>query len=175
VSAKQELETFVPNSKNSIGNKMNLISYLKNNKVWFKIIEKHETVHTADAAAATGIPLERVTKSLVFLDENKTPILAIIPGNCVANKKKLKDILAVKNIELAPFEEAEKYSGYEPGATCPVFHKNIKKVVMDQKVMQHETVFGGGGSRKKLIELKPEDIKKLNNAIVADISEVKKF
>jgi Cys-tRNA(Pro) deacylase len=153
---------------------MNLIAYLKSNGVWFKIIEKESTVHTADAAAATGIPLERVTKSLVFLDENNNPVLAIIPGNCMVNKGKLKNILAVKNVELVPFEQAEKYSGYEPGATPPVCHRNIKKVVIDQKVMSHQTVFGGGGSRKKLIELKPEDIQKLNNAIVADITEVKK-
>ncbi|MEM7821603.1 MAG: YbaK/EbsC family protein [Candidatus Aenigmatarchaeota archaeon] len=151
---------------------MNLIAYLKNNKVWFKIIEKRETVHTADAAAATGIPLERVTKSLVFLADN-SPVLVIIPGNCKVNKTKLKEILNSKNVEIAPFEKVEEYSGYEPGATCPVFHRNIKKVVIDIKVMQHETVFGGGGSRTKLIELKPEDIQKLNNAIVADIAEGK--
>jgi Cys-tRNA(Pro) deacylase len=153
---------------------MNLISYLKTNKIWFQIIEKNETVHTADAAAATGIPLEKVTKSLVFLDENKNPVLVVIPGDCIANKEKLKVVLAVKNIELVPFKQAEKYSGYEPGATPPVCHKNIKKVVIDKKVMQHQTVFGGGGSRKKLVELKTEDIQKLNNAIIADIAEVKK-
>jgi Cys-tRNA(Pro) deacylase len=173
VTAKQEFD-FSLNSKDLVGSRMNLVAYLKNNKVWFKIIEKTETVHTADAAAATGIPLERVTKSLVFLDENKNPILAIIPGNCIVNKGKLKSVLDVKNVELVPFEQAEKYSGYEPGATPPVYHKNIKKVVIDQKVMLHSTVFGGGGSKKKLVELKPEDIQKLNNAIVADIAEVKK-
>jgi Cys-tRNA(Pro)/Cys-tRNA(Cys) deacylase len=111
---------------------------------------------------------------LVFFDENKNSILTIIPGNCMVNEKKLKSVLGVKDVELVPFGQAEKYSGYEPGATPPVFHKNIKKVVIDQKVMLHPTVFGGGGSRKKLIELKPEDIQKLNNAIVADITEVKK-
>lgn len=40
--------------------------------------------------------------------------------------------------------------------------------------MQHETVFGGGGSRTKLIELKSEDIQRLNNAVVADVAEVNK-
>jgi len=152
---------------------MNLVAYLKSNKVWYKFIEKIETVHTADAASASGLPLERVTKSLVFLVDG-TPILVVIPGNCIVNKGKLKEIINAKDIELVPFEQAEKYSGYEPGATPPVCHKNVKKVVIDQKVMQFPTVFGGGGSRKKLIELKTEDIQKLNNAIVADVAEVKK-
>jgi Cys-tRNA(Pro) deacylase len=150
---------------------MDLIEYLKEKKVWFRMIEKETTVHTADAAAATGIPLERITKSLVFLDENKIPILLIIPGNCIVNKEKLKNLLGVKNVRLAPFEEAENYSGYPPGATPPVYHKNIKRVIMDEKLMVYETVFGGGGSRNKLIEMKPEDIKRLNNAIIADVAE----
>jgi len=151
-------------------NPMNLIAYLKLKDVWFRVTEKESTVHTADAAAATGIPLERVTKSLVFLADN-IPVLTIIPGNCRISKSKLKEVLNVKNIEMVPFEEAEKYSGYEPGATPPVYHKNIKKVVIDEKVMQFDTVYGGGGSRKKLIELKSVDIQKLNNALVANIVE----
>lgn len=152
---------------------MNLTGYLKKNNIWFNMIEKESTVHTADAAAATGISLERVTKSLVFLADN-LPIITIIPGNCRVNKGKLKQALNAKDVEIVPFEKADKYSGYEPGGTPPVNYKNIKKVVIDQKVMQFETVFGGGGSRKKLIELKTEDIQKLNNAIVADITEVSK-
>lgn len=150
---------------------MNLIAYLKQNNVWFKIIEKETTVHTAEAVAATGIQLERVTKSLVFLADD-SPILVIIPGNCRVNKGKLKAAINAKDVEIFPFEKAEEYSGYPPGATPPVCHKKIKKVIIDERVMRQETVFGGGGSRTKLIELKSEDIQRLNNAIVADVAEV---
>jgi Cys-tRNA(Pro) deacylase len=153
-------------------NETNLVEYLKEKKVWFRIIEKETTVHTADAAAATGIPLERLTKSLVFLDENKNPTLVIVLGTCKVNSEKLKNLLGVKDIKLAPFEEAEKYSSYPPGATPPVAHEKIKRVVIDQRVMVQETVFGGGGSRNKLVEMKPEDIRKLNEALIGDVAEV---
>lgn len=149
---------------------MNLIAYFKENDIWFRMIDKKTTVHTADAAAATGLPLERVTKSLIFIAD-KIPIMAIISGNCRVNKSKLKHAVNVKSVEMVPFENAKKYSGYDPGATPPVHHKKIEKVVIDVKVMQHDTVFGGGGSRKKLVELKPTDIQKLNNGIIADIVE----
>jgi Cys-tRNA(Pro) deacylase len=153
---------------------MNVIAYLKENNVWYNLIEKESTVHTADAASATGMPLERITKSLVFIDDKENPIMVIIPGNCRVNKVKLKEVLMVKDVELVSFEKAHEYSGYDPGATPPVCYKKVKKVVIDVKIMQFDTVFGGGGSRKKLIELKPEDIQKLNNAIVADVTEVNK-
>ena len=48
---------------------MNLEGYLKTQGVEFEFVEKRATVHTADAADATGIPLERITKSLVVLGE----------------------------------------------------------------------------------------------------------
>lgn len=152
-------------------NSIMLAKYLKDKGVWFRILEKETTVHTADAAAKTGIPLERITKSLVFIS-NDIPILAIVPGNCRVDEKKLTNALKLRNVELAPFDLAKKYSGYEPGATCPVCHK-IERVVVDKRVLKHKTVFGGGGNRKRLIELKPKDIIKLNNAIVADISSEK--
>lgn len=153
---------------------MDLVAYLKENNVWYNLIEKESSVHTAEAAAATGMPLERIVKSLVFIDDEENSIMAIVPGNCNVNKGKLKKVLGIKNVELVPFEKAHEYSGYDPGATPPVCYKKIKKVVIDIKVMQFDTVFGGGGSRKKLIELKTEDVKKLNNGIVGDIAEVKK-
>jgi len=172
VNHKQHREPIF-STQNTNSNKMNLIAYLKQNNVWFRIIEKETTVHTADAAAASGLPLNRVTKSLVFLADN-SPILVIILGNCIVNKDKLKVAIDAKDVEIVPFDQSEKYSGYAPGATPPVHHKKIKKVVIDNRVMQYETVFGGGGSRTKLVELKSEDIQKLNNAIVADVAEVNK-
>ena len=152
-------------------NEIDLVEYLKEKKVWFRMIERETTVHTADAAAATGIPLEKIAKSLVFVDENEVPMLVIIPGNCVVNKEKLRNFLGVRNVKLAPFEEVEKYSGYPPGATPPVCHKRIKKVIMDEKIFEQEIVIGGGGSINKLIEMKSEDIKTLNNALIANIAE----
>ena len=42
---------------------------------------------------------------------------------------------------------------------------------MDQRVLQFDTVYGGGDSRQKLIELQPVDIRRLNNALVANITK----
>ena len=125
-----------------------LVAYLEGNDVWYNFIEKESTVHTADAAAKTGIPLERITKSLVFLDTKENPIMVIVSGNCKVDTRKLREILEAKDIRLVPFEKANEYSGYEPGATPPVHHKKITKVIIDTKVMQFDTVFGGGVQEK---------------------------
>ena len=72
-------------------------------------------------------------------------------------------------MNLVRFNDAVKYSGYLPGATPPICHKNNMIVVVDAEVMKFTTVFGGGGVRDKLIELNSQDIVSLNKAIIADI------
>lgn len=150
---------------------MDLEEYLKKEGVWYKFVDKPETIHTADAAAKAGIELNRVTKALVLLDQDKNPILAIIPGDCKLSFSKVIEAIGAKKVRMVPFEEAEKYSGYLPGATPMVHHKVKMKVVLDKKLVQYESVYGGGGERTKLLELKTDDVVRLNNAIVADITE----
>jgi len=150
---------------------VNLEKYLLENNVWHRFVDKPETIHTADAASLAGIDLHKVTKSLVVLDQDKNPILAIIPGDCKLSFDKVKAVTGAKKVRLVPFEEAENYSGYLPGATPMVCHKVKMKVVLDSKLKDFDSIYGGGGSRTKLLELKVQDIIKLNGATVGEISE----
>jgi len=150
---------------------MDIEKYLKENKIWHNFIEKAETIHTADAAKAAGFDLKKLSKSLVLLDQDKNPILAIIPGDCKLSFSKVKEVIGAKKVRLVPFEEAENYSGYPPGATPMVFHKIKMKVLFDKNFEKYEFIAGGGGGRSSLLELKTKDVIKLNNAIVADITE----
>jgi len=150
---------------------MELEEYLKQEKVWYNFVDKPETIHTADAAEKAGIELNKVTKALVLLDQDKNPILAIIPGDCKLSFSKVREAAGAKKARLVPFEEAENYSGYLPGATPMVHHKIKMKVILDKKLMQYTSIYGGGGERTKLLELKTDDVIRLNNAIVADITE----
>jgi len=150
---------------------MELESYLKQGGIWHNFVDKPETVHTVDAAEKSGIELKRVTKSLVLLDQDKNLILAIIPGDSKLSFSKVKESIGAKKIRLVPFEDAENYSGYSPGATPMVYHKVKMKVVLDKKLLQYESIYGGGGERTKLLELKTADVIGLNEATIADITE----
>jgi prolyl-tRNA editing enzyme YbaK/EbsC (Cys-tRNA(Pro) deacylase) len=44
-------------------------------------------------------------------------------------------------------------------------------VVIEKDLRHNETIFCGGGSRDKILELRTEDVLKLTNAVTADISE----
>jgi len=149
---------------------IDLESYLKQTGVWHKFIQKPETVHTADAARAVGIQLSRVTKNLVCETDSGEYAMLIIPGDRRVNLKRAAEALGAKNVRLVPFDQAEQISGYPPGGTPSVGHKTKVRVVLDKSLLGYETIYCGGGSRDKLLELKTNDVISLNEAVVAEIS-----
>jgi len=150
---------------------LDLQTWLTSQKIWYRFIEKPETIHTADASAVTGVDLTRLTKNLVSKTSTGEYILIIVSGTAKVDLKKVAKVLGVSNISLASFAEAESVSGYPPGATPSVFHKSKLRVIMDNSLIANDTLFCGGGARNRILELKVEDVVGLNDALVSDIQK----
>jgi len=150
---------------------MDLEDYLKENGVWHRFVAKPETIHTADASRETGIQLNRITKNLVSKTSDGDYALLIVPGDRKVNLKKAAQALNTRNVRLLGFDEAATVSGYAPGGTPSIYHKTRLKVVLDIALLNQETVFCGGGTRDRLLELKTQDVIRMDNATVSDISE----
>ncbi len=151
---------------------MNLEEFLKKNSIWHRFIEKRDTVHTADAAQATGIGLHRITKNLVSVTDEGEYVVLIVSGDRRVNLKRAANALGVKNVSLMPFGRAEAISGYQPGATPSINFRTQMRVVIDSELTKYKTIYCGGGTRDRLLELLAEDVISLNEAIIADISKV---
>ena len=149
---------------------MDLEEYLRSTGIWHRFVGKVETVHTADASRATGIDLSRITKNLVCRTSSGGYALLVLPGDRRVNLQTAAQALGVRNVQLLGFREAEEVSGYPPGGTPSIHHKTPLEVVVDKSVLEHETVFCGGGTRDRLLELRSEDIVKLTDAVTAEIS-----
>lgn len=149
---------------------MDLEGFLKENRVWYRIIHKPETVHTADAAEVTGVELHRITKNLVSVTNEGEYVMFIVPGDRRVNLKTAAKALNVRRVRLVPFSQAEEISGYPPGGTPSVGHKTKMRTVVDDSLLKYETIYCGGGARDKLVLLRTADVIRLNNAIVAGIS-----
>jgi Cys-tRNA(Pro) deacylase len=152
-------------------NLMDLATYLKDTGVWHRFLEKAETVHTADASRETGIKLNRITKNLVCKTDDGRFALLIVPGDKRVNLQAAAQALGVRNVRLLAFTESESISGYPPGGTPSVHHKTPLNVVIEERLLVHETLFCGGGTRTRLLELRTKDILKLTDAVAAAISQ----
>jgi Cys-tRNA(Pro)/Cys-tRNA(Cys) deacylase len=145
---------------------------LKSLGVWYRFIEKPEsTVHTADAASVTGIELHRISKNLMAQTNDNRYAALIIPGDTRLDYKEAAKALEAKNISLVPFNEAHKISGYPPGGTPSIGYEKKVEVVLDEGLMPYDTFFCGGGSTRMLLELKRDDVIKVNNAKVYKIAK----
>jgi Cys-tRNA(Pro) deacylase len=129
------------------------------------------TITAQDAATRLHVPLGMVIKSILFMDEKQTPILAILTGDKRIDRNKLASVVGVPKVKIAPPEATKALAGFEVGVMPPVAHKNRIMTVIDQKVMSFNKVYGGSGTAEALIEIAPHDIAKLTDAKVADISE----
>ena len=147
-----------------------LKKYLDQTGIWYRFIKKKETIHTADAAEAAGLDLHQVTKNLVSKTDEEEPVLLIIPGDKRVRLKSAAKALGVHRVSLVSFEEAERISGYPPGGTPSIGHKTKMRTVIDKSLLEYETIYCGGGSRERLLELRTEDLIRLSNAVIAEIS-----
>jgi Cys-tRNA(Pro) deacylase len=149
---------------------MNLKAYLIREDLNFEFFEKKET-HTAETAAKSlGVPLNKILKSIIFVDENKLPLLAIVRGDQHVSRKKLQHIFHLKKAKIASQKIAEQTTGYPTGGIPPIGHKNPLRTAIDPLVLENEFIWAGGGTRKKMVKLKTSDIVLLSKALVKDIT-----
>jgi len=146
-----------------------LETYLVREGIWHRFIAKRETIHTKDASEATGIELHRISKNLVCQTGEGRYVLLIIPGDRKVDLRAAAEILKTGSLHLLPFNEAEGITGYPPGGTPSIGHKQEMGVILDRCLLESETFFCGGGRRDRLLELKARDVIRLTGAVVGNI------
>ncbi len=149
---------------------MNLVAFLRQNKIKFEFIEKKATHHAAEASLTTDIPLDEIVKTLVFVDQDSKSLIAIVRADCTVSRHKLESCSGSRSVRIASNEIAERVTGYPTGGIPSVGHKNKLPVYVDNKVLENEYIWCGGGARTKLIKLKVSDIICLLSPKLCDIS-----
>jgi len=149
-----------------------LESYLRNKGINARILtfEGH-TITVEDAEKQLGISRERIIKSLLFIDENGSPILGITTGDRKISNKKLRKACGARKLKLADPQAVKVLTGYEVGALPPIGHKKPIRTFIDPKVMSFNRVYGGGGAINALLEIDPKDIQRISQAEIVDISK----
>ena len=154
----------------AVGSMMNLAAFLVSKKVEFEFLEKRATHHATEAAEANGVPLSEIVKSLVFVDQDVRPLLAVVLADTDVSRHKLERCSGSKSVRLASDVAAKAATGYPTGGIPPVGHKKRIPVFIDRRVMLRDYVWCGGGARSKLVKLKASDIAQLTAATIGDLA-----
>lgn len=130
-----------------------------------------EKLGAVEAALYMDVPPDQVFKTIVIVREKKKPILALIPGPRVVDLKLLASFLAEKKVHLPTEREAEELTGLQAGGISPLalINKGFQ-VVIDSAAQGFEQIYISGGQRGMDIQLGVDDLVKLTNARMGNVS-----
>jgi Cys-tRNA(Pro) deacylase len=149
-----------------------LEAYIRDNDIDAKVLVFDKPTRTVeDAEKRLGISRERIIKSMLFVDEKGIAVLAIVSGDQKVSEKKLARACDASKVRVARPSAVKSLTGYEAGALPPIGHKKRIRTFIDPKVLGFVKVYGGGGAINALLEIYPQDVKRLTNAEVVDVSE----
>lgn len=129
---------------------------------------RHES-YGLEAAEALGIAPERVFKTLVADVDGKLAV-GVVPVTGQLDLKALAAALGGKKAKMADVAAAERATGYVAGGISPLGQKKRLPVALDASAAGFETVYCSAGRRGLEVEIAPDDLVRLTQAVVAPIS-----
>jgi prolyl-tRNA editing enzyme YbaK/EbsC (Cys-tRNA(Pro) deacylase) len=134
-----------------------------------------ESAHTAEqAAAAVGVEIGQIVKSLVFVapgDNGLEPVLCLVSGPNRVDIPRLAAILGEPDVRRATANEARELTGFTIGGIPPIGHGRAVRVIMDPDLGRFQVVWAAAGTAMAVFPVAPGTLRMLANANVAPIFE----
>lgn len=113
---------------------------------------------TAVSARELNVAEHSVVKTLIMEDENASPLIVLMHGDCKVSTKELARQTGRKRIEPCKPEVANRHSGYLVGGTSPFATRKTMPVYMEKSILDLPLIYINGGRRGYLVGLHPHDI-----------------
>lgn len=147
-----------------------LKQYMEENNIQAEHLQFQQSCHSVEEAAqAANARAEDFVKSMCLLTPKKDLIVAIVSGSERVSLKKVAKNLNIQIPRIARPKEILDMTGYPVGGVPPFGYQ--AKFLIDEKIMEREAVYAGGGSNKALIKISPQEIKKVNKGKVVRIGK----
>jgi prolyl-tRNA editing enzyme YbaK/EbsC (Cys-tRNA(Pro) deacylase) len=118
-----------------------------------------------EAAAAVGVEVGQIVKSLVFLD-GSGPILCLCAGDRRVDTAKLGE-----TVRQANGDEVREATGFAIGGVPPLGHDRPVRTVVDSSLRRFPTVWCAAGTPNAVFSVSPEAlIAAIPEAMVTEVS-----
>jgi Cys-tRNA(Pro)/Cys-tRNA(Cys) deacylase len=159
-----------PTSASDSSAALDLADFIRAQGLDAEIISPGVPMPTVDAAAAAlGVPAERIFKSILFAAPDGRCAMAVACGKARVDANRLAALTGLSGLKLASPEAALRVTGYPAGGTPPVGHRERFPLVVDTRVAAQEWGWAGGGRKELMVRIRSADIVRLTGAQVADI------
>ena len=151
----------------------NVTRFLDARKVPYKVFDTPpEKLGALEVARLLDVEPDSVFKTIVVTRERpKKPLLIVVPGPSQVDLKKLASAIGEKKVYLPTEREAEQLTGLQAGgiSALALINKGFQ-VVIDSSAQHYSEIHISGGQRGLNILIRVDDLVKLTNARVKQIS-----
>jgi len=126
------------------------------------------TKTAADAAAAIGVTVGQIVKSLVFGVDNEI-VMALVSGSNQLDEKKLAAAAGGSKCSRVDADAVRAATGYPIGGVPPFGHATQLRVFVDPDLLQYDEVWAAAGTWNDNFGAAPADIVRVAGGVVTDL------
>ena len=126
------------------------------------------TKTAADAAAAIGVVVGQIVKSLVFGVDNEI-VMALVSGSNQLDEKKLAAAAGGSKCSRVDADAVRAATGYPIGGVPPFGHSTQLRVFVDPDLLQYDEVWAAAGTWNDNFGAAPADIVRVSGGVVTDL------
>ncbi len=144
-------------------------NYLDQYNMDLKIIEFEESTSTCElAAAALGVEVGQIAKTLVFLADGN-PVLVVASGDNKVKSNKLKRLLDASKIKMADPDTVQRVTGYPVGGVCPLALAEEAPILLDDSMRRFPVVYAAAGTPRSALPVTMEQLEIITGGKWADL------
>ena len=145
--------------------------FLKNFNPNLNVILLESSARTAlEAASSLNCEVGAIVKSLLFKTEN-TFTLCLVAGDKKASLNKIKKILCIKDASLASVDDVKNITGFTIGGVSPIGHLKKIDIYIDNSLERFNDLYAAAGHPNCVFKISFNDLQKITNGLVKEISE----
>ena len=153
--------------------KTNVMRILDAHKISYSVFEyaNDQTLTGEDIASILKEDPNKCFKTLITIGKTKNYYAFLVPVNKELDLKKAASAVNEKNVEMIPFKDLLKVTGYIHGGCSPIGMKKDYKVTLDISAKNFEEIYLSGGHVGVQIKIKLDDLVKFINPNFFEIAK----
>jgi prolyl-tRNA editing enzyme YbaK/EbsC (Cys-tRNA(Pro) deacylase) len=130
------------------------------------------SAHTsAEAAAALGVSVNQIAKSLVFVADGQ-PVLIVLCGADRLDPARLAQHVGASQVRRADADTVRQATGFPIGGVSPVGHAEGLRVLVDRALADYPVVWAAGGTPNAVFPTSYDDLLAASGGEPADVRVV---
>jgi Cys-tRNA(Pro) deacylase len=126
------------------------------------------TKTAADAAAAIGVDVGQIVKSLIFAVDGEVQ-LAYVSGRNQLDERKLAAAAGGTTCTRVDADTVRTATGFPIGGVPPFGHATALPVFVDPDLMQYDVVWAAAGTWNDVFAIAPDDLVRASNGTVTEL------